>query len=700
MHWDHFLIAFSLPYLVVSDIVPYPYFIGANGFGTSSVISADCAAALNKTISSCEPLLQGLALSSEYISPNDTGIATSLCASTCRNSISSYQNNVVNACGSSPVVDPGLANTAMGDLLHDYFDLICAKDPDTGLFCADFLTNAYMNTPIVSSWSQLPHDILCSSCQVSYFQTLQKSPFLGYSANIALDWQQTQKACGINSNLAVLTNSISFSAAVSTSHGNTTCKSKNMYTTKNGDTCESISLAESVAQGSIWAINNLFSDCSITVGQSLCLPGSCKTYTITSDDTCFTIATNNNITYSTFLNYNPTISADCSNLHNTSIVCISNPDGDFIPLTNLPANDTVASTGKTKSQYARSVVDPPGSTPFGTTKNCGGYYQVQVADTCQRISLAAGVSVELFTLINPSIDKDCFNLIADLWYCVHPTIDWNTTSTTPTGPSSTVDPPAATPPGTTNICFKWHVIVSGDTCFNLQNTLGVSMANLILWNPNLAADCTNLLLGKAYCVDGSATSTVTATATATATASGTAATNPPASTPTGVCVAGIGADNFAGLCSFSCNFGFCPDPCTCTVFGAQVPPPPANNTMGFPAAGLTPDYIELCSFTCSHGYCPEAACTTDQASSSVPGAVCNAGLGLNPNQVGLCSFACNYGFCPAPVCICTGYGDQVPPPPITGDSGVPLPGEDGSYLGLCSYACNHGYCPEGACMIA
>jgi hypothetical protein len=57
---------------------------------------------------------------------------------------------------------------------------------------------------------------------------------------------------------------------------------------------------------------------------------------------------------------------------------------------------------------------------FGTATRCGGFYQVQVADTCERISLAAGVSLDLFEDVNPSIDANCFNLITGLRYCVHP----------------------------------------------------------------------------------------------------------------------------------------------------------------------------------------------------------------------------------------------------------------------------------------
>ncbi|KAH8817264.1 quinon protein alcohol dehydrogenase-like superfamily [Xylogone sp. PMI_703] len=170
-----------------------------------------------------------------------------------------------------------------------------------------------------------------------------------------------------------------------------------------------------------------------------------------------------------------------------------------------------------------------------------------------------------------------------------------------------------------------------------------------------------------------------------------------------VCVLGEGQDNFSGLCSFSCNFGYCPSPCTCTTYGAQIPPPTANDVVGYPVAavGGDPDYVALCSFTCARGYCPDGACTTDEAASSIEtNDVCVAGVALIPNQAGLCSFTCNFGYCPPQVCVCTAYEAQIPPPPITDQNGVPLPGEDASYLGLCSYACNHGYCPPGACTLA
>ncbi|KAM3078441.1 hypothetical protein ACMFMG_006321, partial [Clarireedia jacksonii] len=83
------------------------------------------------------------------------------------------------------------------------------------------------------------------------------------------------------------------------------------------------------------------------------------------------------------------------------------------------------------------------------------------------------------------------------------------------------------------------------------------------------------------------------------------------------CISGTGPNNYLGLCSFSCNYAYCPSPCTCTAYSANaIPEPPVSNTPGFPLPGEDVSYVGLCKFTCNHGYCPEAACTTILASGS------------------------------------------------------------------------------------
>ena len=222
-----------------------------------------------------------------------------------------------------------------------------------------------------------------------------------------------------------------------------------------------------------------------------------------------------------------------------AVICVTSPDGAY--------NETVLpGTGQQdEGEYALEAVPPPGPTPFLTTPNCGRYYQVQVADTCNRVSLSSRVRVDLFQAINPSIDADCFNLVPDLWYCVRPLAGWNATGIddgpNPTS-SQTVAPPGPTQTGTTGACYKWRVVVSGDTCFGLQQTEGVTMQQLVAWNANLKADCSNLELGIAYCIRGpaaapSSTTTTRPTTTTTTRSTSTASTTSSSTqtpTPTGI----------------------------------------------------------------------------------------------------------------------------------------------------------------------
>lgn len=91
--------------------------------------------------------------------------------------------------------------------------------------------------------------------------------------------------------------------------------------------------------------------------------------------------------------------------------------------------------------------------------------------------------------------------------------------------------------GTTSNCYEWHKVVSGDYCGLIESSFGISFAQFQLWNPDINAACSNLLLGDAYCVHG-ATAAPTGQpgntgTTATPTASASSVT-PPGPTQTGI----------------------------------------------------------------------------------------------------------------------------------------------------------------------
>ena len=164
------------------------------------------------------------------------------------------------------------------------------------------------------------------------------------------------------------------------------------------------------------------------------------------------------------------------------------------------------------------------------------------------------------------------------------------------------------------------------------------------------------------------------------------------------CNFGTGPGAYLGLCEYSCTFGFCPPPCTCTSPGTPVPPPALTGDTGYAVLGLPADFGPLCHFTVSHGYIATGVCTNIPYTTSPggTGTACVTGEGTG-EYGGLCDFCCYFGYCPSEVCTCTLYGQPNTPPPVLNTPGIPTPGHDESFSGLCSFTCNHGYCPPAQC---
>ncbi|KXH40215.1 LysM domain-containing protein [Colletotrichum simmondsii] len=160
----------------------------------------------------------------------------------------------------------------------------------------------------------------------------------------------------------------------------------------------------------------------------------------------------------------------CTNLIAGQNICVG-PPGGVLNFTTIPG----ATVTKT-AIYATATADRPAPVASGTTTKCGKYYKVQ---------------------------------LANVFYCVLPTQDWNTTAT-----STIVPAPKTTPPGTTDKCYQWYVIQSGDYCAKVQDRFAISFERFRAWNPAIASDCSNLQLGVAYCVQGAASLAARATADA------------------------------------------------------------------------------------------------------------------------------------------------------------------------------------------
>lgn len=63
--------------------------------------------------------------------------------------------------------------------------------------------------------------------------------------------------------------------------------------------------------------------------------------------------------------------------------------------------------------------------------------------------------------------------------------------------TATVSEPGPTPSGTTGTCYKWHVVKDGEYYYPIKQQEGISMEQLMGWNPSCKADCNNLIQGDA-----------------------------------------------------------------------------------------------------------------------------------------------------------------------------------------------------------
>ncbi|OAA60297.1 Peptidoglycan-binding lysin domain protein [Niveomyces insectorum RCEF 264] len=145
-------------------------------------------------------------------------------------------------------------------------------------------------------------------------------------------------------------------------------------------------------------------------------------------------------------------------------------------------------------------------------------------DTCDLLVQDWNLSLQDFEQINPGVQ--CPNLVGGQQYCVMGSVlssapgstTGGSTKPTPTTPMSTLSsaPPPTdnhlptrtssaspyepTQPGLVPNCDNFHLVVSGDTCFAMEQTYGISAGEFSSWNPSIDSDCSNLWMGYYACV--------------------------------------------------------------------------------------------------------------------------------------------------------------------------------------------------------
>ncbi|KAI1490785.1 hypothetical protein F5X96DRAFT_516890 [Biscogniauxia mediterranea] len=128
----------------------------------------------------------------------------------------------------------------------------------------------------------------------------------------------------------------------------------------------------------------------------------------------------------------------------------------------------------------------------GYTADCTSTYSVQSGDRCIDIrdKFNATFTLDDFYSWNPQVDQYCSNLYPGEVVCV--------------GVNGTSSPlpscPAPVKPGIVSNCDACYTVVQYDYCYAVAVDHGITLDQLLAWNPDLNSDCTNLEEGYNYCV--------------------------------------------------------------------------------------------------------------------------------------------------------------------------------------------------------
>lgn len=220
-------------------------------------------------------------------------------------------------------------------------------------------------------------------------------------------------------------------------------------------------------------------------------------YAVAEGDFCNTVALNFSITLDQLYAMNPALFTNCSNLLTGFDYCVA----------------TVAVTATTTAAVQTSTTVPaPSATVSGTTSTCYEWYVVESGDSCEKIDTLYGITFDYFRSLNTFVDAACDNIYPGYSYCVNgiaatPSTATATATTTAAATSTLVPAPTSTVAGTTDKCYEWYVVQSGDGCDKIEGIYGITLDYFISLNTYVDAACDNIWAGYAYCVNGIATTT-------------------------------------------------------------------------------------------------------------------------------------------------------------------------------------------------
>lgn len=211
-------------------------------------------------------------------------------------------------------------------------------------------------------------------------------------------------------------------------------------------------------------------------------------------DGCQAVTDRNGISLVDFLSWNPKVGSDCLGLWANVYVCVGVIGGSGPSTTDNPT--------PTPTSPANGVTTPTPTQP-GMVNDCNGFDFVNSGDGCKAVADRNGISLEDFLSWNPDVGSGCSGLWADVYVCVG--VIGGTTPPTPTTLSTStrtgngIATPTPTQPGMVSNCDGFHLVGSGDSCYDIADEAGIWLLEFYAWNPAVGTDCSGLWLGYYVC---------------------------------------------------------------------------------------------------------------------------------------------------------------------------------------------------------
>lgn len=263
---------------------------------TPSGLPSSCASALTTNIT-CSQFVPAPFVSNQQYLDNST--LSSLCTSTCTESLLSYQSEVDSACGTTAYIFPGNISQTVQQFISPLvwaYNVSCLTSG--GAYCYPQVTNP--NGTTIQP---------CSNCLLEYEAAMLGSSY----GQVRFDpgsFSSLLSSCGVPASIYPYTTPTSTASASGTSTAsasNATCTGTE-YVVQSGDTCESIATAHSIATDRFIMENYLDYNCTaLTVGNEVCLGASCALYQIKANDTCDSILANQTFYLIQLVSWNPLV---------------------------------------------------------------------------------------------------------------------------------------------------------------------------------------------------------------------------------------------------------------------------------------------------------------------------------------------------------------------------------------------------------